>query len=43
MELNMDPLTIVLWIIGIALFAIIPCGIVLTRNGGGKSPGTTPH
>jgi hypothetical protein len=39
----MDPLNIVLWLIGILLVALIPCGVVLTRNSGGKKAGTTPH
>lgn len=37
MELNMDPIDIVLIFIGIALVAIVPIGCILTRGSGGKA------
>jgi len=39
----MDPINIVLWIIGILLVALIPCGVVLTRHGEGKKADSTLH
>jgi hypothetical protein len=39
----MDPITIVLWAILVALIAIIPIGCVMTRRKGGEPPPAALH
>jgi hypothetical protein len=39
----MDPINIVLWVILVAMIAIVPIGCVMTRRKGGEPPPAAHH